>query len=118
MDVPEPRALAEPMEALGLDLMQFGGVKYLVCVDRYSGYPLVHKMGKSSSTKEVIKALSGWFRTFGYAKRARHDDGPEFRDKFVAWLKQVGCRSELSSAYNPASNGLAESCVKNGQEVQ
>ena len=113
MDTPEPRALAEPMEALGLDLMQFGGVKYLVCVDRYSGYPLVHKLGKSSSTKEVIKALSGWFRTFGYAKRARHDDGPEFRDKFVDWLKQVGCKSELSSAYNPASNGLAESCVKN-----
>ena len=70
-------------------------------------------MGKSSSTKEVIKLIQGWFRTFGYAKRARHDDGPEFRDKFVAWLQQVGCKSEVSSAYNPASNGLAEAGVKN-----
>ena len=33
--------------------------------------------------------------------------------KFVTWLKQVGCKSELSSAYNPASNGLAEAGVKN-----
>ena len=113
MDMPDPKATMEPMTALGLDMMQYGGVKYLICVDRYSGYPLVHKTGKTSSTKEVIKALSGWFRTFGYAKRARHDDGPEFRDKFVSWLKQVGCRSEVSSAYNPASNGLAESAVKN-----
>ena len=55
-----------------------------------------------------------WFWCgFGYAKRARHDDGTEFRDRFVAWLKQVGCKSEVSSAYNPASNGLAEAGVKN-----
>ena len=53
--------------------------------------------------------IQGWFRTFGYAKRARHDDVA----RFVAWLKQVGCKSEVSSAYNPASNGLAEAGVKN-----
>ena len=101
------------MEMLGLDIGQFAGNKYLICVDRYSGYPLVGKLGKSSSTQEVIKLMQGWFRTFGYAKRARHDDGPEFRDKFVAWLRQIGCKSEVSSAYNPASNGLAEAGVKN-----
>ena len=61
-------------------------------------------------TLGVIKTLQGWFRTFGYAKRVRHDDGPGFRDRFVEWLSQVGCKSELSSAYNPASNGLAEAC--------
>ena len=37
----------------------------------------------------------------------------DLRDKFVTWLKQVGCKSELSSAYNPASNGLAVAGVKN-----
>ena len=26
----------------------------------------------------------------------------------MAWLAKVGCKSEVSSAYNPASNGLAE----------
>ena len=113
IQMPIPKAAIEPMEMLGLDIGQYAGIKYLICIDRYSGYPLVGKLGKSSSTKEVIKLLQGWFRTFGYAKRARHDDGPEFRDKFVAWLKQVGCKSEVSSAYNPASNGLAEAGVKN-----
>ena len=75
--------------------------------------PDLETQNKTSSTNEVIKLIQGWFRTFGYAKRARHDDGPEFRDRFVAWLKQVGCKSEVSSAYNPASNGLAEAGVKN-----
>ena len=113
LEMPTPKAALDPMEQLGLDIGQFGGIKYLICVDRYSGYPLVGKLGKTSSTKEVIKLIQGWFRTFGYAKRARHDDGPEFRDRFVAWLHQVGCKSEVSSAYNPASNGLAEAGVKN-----
>ena len=113
IQMPISKTALEPMEMLGLDIGQFAGIKYLIGIDRYSGYPLVGKLGKSSSTKEVIKTIQGWFRTFGYAKRARHDDGPEFRDTFVAWLHQVGCKSEVSSAYNPASNGLAEAGVKN-----
>ena len=113
LEMPISKSAMEPMEMLGLDIGQFAGNKYLICIDRYSGYPLVGKLGKTSSTKEVIKLIQGWFRTFGYAKRARHDDGPEFRDRFVAWLHQVGCKSEVSSAYNPASNGLAEAGVKN-----
>ena len=113
LELPIPKAALDPMEMVGLDIGMHAGIKYLICVDRYSGYPLVGKLGKTSSTKEVTKMVQGWFRTFGYAKRARHDDGPEFRDKFVAWLTQVGCKSEVSSAYNPASNGLAEAGVKN-----
>ena len=113
LEMPIPKAAMDPMEMIGLDIGMYSGTKYLICMDRYSGYPLVGKLGKTSSTNEVINLIQGWFRTFGYAKRARHDDGPEFRDRFVAWLKQVGCKSEVSSAYNPASNGLAEAGVKN-----
>ena len=113
LEMPIPKAAINPMEMIGLDIAMHAGIKYLICIDRYSGYPLVGRLGKTSSTNEVIKTIQGWFRTFGYAKRARHDDGPEFRDRFVAWLKQVGCKSELASAYNPASNGLAEAGVKN-----
>ena len=59
---------------LSLDISQYAGNKYLICVDRYSVYPTVGKLGKKSSTDEAIKLLQGWYRTFGYAKRARHDD--------------------------------------------
>ena len=108
LELPLPKAAMEPMEMIGLDIAMYAGIKYLICVDRYSGYPLVGRLGKNSSTDAVVKALQGWWRTFGYSKRARHDDGPEFRDRFVAWLAKVGCKSEVSSTYNPASNGLAE----------
>ena len=65
--MPIQKAAIEPMEMLGLDVGQYAGTKYLICVDRYSGYPLVGKLGKTSSTKEVIRLIQGWFRTFGYA---------------------------------------------------
>jgi hypothetical protein len=109
---PISKEAMEPMERIGLDLFTTGGVKYLVCVDRFSGYPLVSKLGRHSSTKQLIDILGGWFRDYGYSRSARHDDGPEFRDSFVAWLHQAGVKSEVSSAYNPNSNGLAEAGVK------
>ena len=36
------------MEMIGLDIAMYAGIKYLICVDRYSGYPLVGKLGKTS----------------------------------------------------------------------
>ena len=68
LEMPIQKAAIEPMEMLGRDIGQYAGIKYLTCVDRYSGYPLVGKMGKTSSTKEVIKLLQGWFRTFGLGR--------------------------------------------------
>ena len=77
LEMPLTKAAIDRMEMMGIDIGMYAGIKYLICVDRYSGYPLVGRLGKSSSTNEVIKTLQGWFRTFGYAKRVRHDDGPE-----------------------------------------
>ena len=38
--MPISKASIEAMEMLGLDTGQFAGTKYLICVYRYSGYPL------------------------------------------------------------------------------
>ena len=67
MELPLPKAAMEPMEMIGLDIAMYAGIKYLICVDRYSGYPLVSRLGKNSSTDAVVKALQGWWRTFGYS---------------------------------------------------
>ena len=55
LEMPITKAALDPMEMIGLDIAMYAGIKYLICVDRYSGYPLVGKLGKTSSTKEVIK---------------------------------------------------------------
>ena len=99
------------MERVAMDLFHFGGNTFLLMVDAFSNYPLVNKFGKSSSTDKVIKQASKWFDTFGYPRYIRHDGGPEFRTRFVEWLKQVEVRSEFSSAYNSQSNGRCERSV-------
>ena len=48
---------------MGIAIGMYAGIKYFICVDRYGGYPLVGKLGKSSNNDEVIKILQGWFRT-------------------------------------------------------
>ena len=43
----------------------------------------------------------------------RSDNGPQFRSEFNFFCQAHGITHELSSPYNPESNGLAEAAVKN-----
>ena len=90
---------------LSLDISQYAGNKYLICVDRYSVYPTVGKLGKKSSTDEAIKLLQGWYRTFGYAKRARHDDD----DCFARVAESV---APLHRRCEPSKNLVSQSHVR------
>ena len=49
---------------------------------------------------------------WGLPKVIRSDGGPQFRSKFSKLCQDHGITHELSSPYNPQSNGLAESAVK------
>ena len=59
----------------------------------------------------------------------RSDGGCQFLGPFRAWCEEWGIHHELSSSYNPESNGLAETgvkilkllmnkCLESGQEFQ
>lgn len=100
-----------PMSDVGVDLFDVAGHQYLVMVDRFSGFPFVSHLS-STSTEDVWKAMDNWFLDWGYPCRIRSDGGPQFRQKFDAICETRGIKHELSSAYNPRSNGLAESAVK------
>ena len=47
----------------------------------------------------------------------RSDGGPQFRSEFDEYCKKNSIKHELSSPYNPESNGLAESAVKNLKSI-
>ena len=100
-----------PMSDVGVDLFSLRGKDYVVLVDRYSGYPVVQRLTKTT-TQAVTGVLSRWFGLFGIPTRLRSDGGPQFRGPFDAYCEDMGIKHELSSAYNPESNGLAESAVK------
>ena len=49
----------------------------------------------------------------GWPTAIRTDGGPQFRSEFPQFCDKHGIKHELSSPYNPESNGLAEAAVKN-----
>jgi hypothetical protein len=100
-----------PMQHIGLDMCEYGGKHYLVCVDHWSGFPLFQHM-KSLSAKSICDQLRNWFNILGWPSTIRSDGGPQFRGDFLQFCKDNGIVSEISAPYNPRSNGLAESGVK------
>ena len=51
------------------------------------------------------------------AHHIRTDGGPQFRSEFKDFCASHGIQHELSSPYNPESNGLAEAAVKNLKSI-
>ena len=99
------------MAHVGTDLFDFGGGKYLVCVDQWSGYPLYRKLQLTTSSS-VIRILSERFNLLGWPRSIRSHGGPQFRSEFSEFCAKYQIRHEVSSPYNPRANGLAELTVK------
>ena len=106
-----PEENCTPMSHVGVDLWEYAGRTYLVMVDRYSGFPLVQRL-RRTHTEAVTEVMRDWFLGYGIPAVVRSDGGPQFRSEFKEFLDTFKIRHELSSAYNPTSNGLAESSVK------
>lgn len=107
---------AEPMDHLSADLFDAAGKPYLVIVDRFSGFPFVEKLTRTT-TDAVTGRLLKIFELFGFPGSIRTDGGPQFRGPFDSFCAQYGIRHELSSPYNPQSNGHAEAAVKNTKRL-
>ena len=101
-----------PMAQVGLYLFDFAGKKHILCVDKWSGFPLFKRL-QTQSTKVVTDILESWFNVLGWPSSIRSDGGPQFCGPFRDWCQKNNIKHELSAPYNPKSNGLAESAVKN-----
>ena len=101
-----------PFAKVGLNLFEYGGSKFLICVDRWSGFPLYKKL-TTLTAKAITGILTSWFNIMGWPKAIRSDGGLQFCGTFPQWCASHNTQHELSSPYNPKSNGLAKSGVKN-----
>ena len=100
-----------PFEAMSADLGKLDGTWYLICADRFSGWPLVGKLNKLE-TCFITRMMEDWFNDVGRPLRLRTDGGPQFRSDFDEWCESMGIEHELSSPEHHESNGHAESAVK------
>ena len=94
------------MVQIGLDLFDFAGKKHILCVDKWSGFPLFKRL-QTQSTKAVTDILESWFNVLGWPSSIRSDGGPQFCGPFRDWCQKNNIKHELSAPYNPNSNGLA-----------
>ena len=101
-----------PWSHLGLDIFTHDGFDYLIMADRYSGYAIVARMNGLTS-RAIWNALWTQFMAYGLPCSMRTDGGRYFvSQEFRDLCTQFDIRLEVSSSYNPQSNGLAESGVK------
>lgn len=110
MDPPKPR---RPFECVSCDLFFFGGYSYIVYVDRFSGWPNIHRWNQDPSSKKVKDILTRFFSDYGIPISMRSDGGPQFKsDEFENFMTEWNKRHEISSPHHHESNGHAESAVK------
>ena len=105
-----------PMSHVGVDLFQWQGQHFLVIACRFSGYFFVYKL-KSTTTDKVLECMRQCFLAYGFPLAIRSDGGPQFRGPFRQFCVDRNIKHELASPYNPASNGLAESAVKQAKHL-
>jgi hypothetical protein len=109
----EPPKPEYPFQQICGDYFSLRGHQYLVLVDRYSGWPSIHRPQKGGNAGEVLKVLQGHCENFGVPEELSTDRGSQFvaqksRDFMGTW----GIKNRVSSAMSPHSNTRAELAVK------
>jgi len=98
-----------PFEHASADLFSCQGWEFLVFTDRLSGWPCVARLGRSSSSRDVICQLRKWFPDVGVPSRLVTDGGPQFSSvRFAQFCERWNVEHRQSSPHYR----LAESAVK------
>ena len=86
--------------------------KYLLLVDYYSRFPILCKLG-STTSKVLVQEMKVVFTKLGVPNMIVSDGGPQYTSTELRdFMKQWQIEHTVSSPRNPQSNGMAERCVQ------
>ena len=101
-----------PWHTVVTDLFKIKNSKYLLLVDHYSRFPVLHKLA-SITSRVLIQEMKAVFAKLGVPNMIVSDGGPQYTSaEFKNFMKQWQIEHRVSSPRNPQSNGMAERCVQ------
>ena len=93
-------------------LFEIRNSKYLLLADYYSRFPVLRKLG-STTSRVLVQEMKVVFAEFGVPNVIVTDGGPQYTSaEFKDFTRQWQIEHRVSSPRNPQSNGMAERCVK------
>ena len=94
------------------DLFETKNSKYLLIVDYYSRFPVLHKLS-STTSRVLIQEMKAVFAELGVPSVIVSDGGPQYTaTEFQDFTKHWQIEHTLSSLRNPQSNGMVEHFVQ------
>ena len=119
----EPLILTEtpdwPFQMIVMDLFYVEQHTYLICADRFTGWPILYHFppGKANATS-LISVSRNIFHTYGVPEHLSTDGGPPFKaQRVVEFMKDWGVDVRYSSVGYAQSNGRAELGVKAAKRI-
>ncbi|GBN22426.1 Transposon Ty3-G Gag-Pol polyprotein [Araneus ventricosus] len=96
-----------PFEKIGVDIMEFGNLNYLVVMDYYSKWIEVSELVNKTAT-EVINVLKETFSRYGIPNFVVSDNIPFNSHVYIDFAKTWDFEYKFSSPHHHQSNGQAE----------
>ena len=101
-----------PWDTVATDLVETKNFKYLLLVDYYSRFPVLHKLG-STTSKVLVQEMKAVFVELGVPDIVVSDSGLQYTSaEFKDFTKQWQIEHRVSSPRSPQSNGMAQHCVQ------
>ena len=101
-----------PWYTVATDLFEIRNSKYLLLVDYYSRFPMLCKLG-STTSRVLVQEMKAVFAELRVPDMIVSDSGPQYTSaEFKDFTKQWQIEHRLSSPRNPQSNGMAERCAQ------
>ena len=101
-----------PWHTVATDLFKTKNSKYLLIVDYYSRFPILHKLS-STTSRVLVQEMKAVFAELGVPNVAVSDGGPQYTSaEFKYFMKYWQIEHRVSSPRNPQFNGMAGCCVQ------